>query len=102
MLRSGGAARPAFGSTSGPLESRLIRDHRFVQLRRSIQVDPVFLDLHQILATNDGTIYAESMRFCAVQRLDWTDVPAILTYIRMLVITSRNQSASLIVLRASV
>lgn len=61
-----------------PWNPRLIRDERFKNLCQSIQADPDFLLRRPVLAQADGTIYAGNMRYRAVQRLGWKEVPAIL------------------------
>jgi len=52
-----------------PWNPRSIKDDRFQNLCRSIEVDPEFLWRRPILAQADGTIYAGNMRFRAAQHL---------------------------------
>ena len=61
-----------------PWNPRLIRDSRFKQLCRSLEVDPEFFEQRPILATADGTIYAGNMRYRAAVHLGWSTVPAII------------------------
>src|ERR1035437_7308755 len=65
------------GSPASTLESSFLKDDRFQNLCRSIEVDPEFLWRRPILAKADGTIYAGNMRFRAAQHLGFTEVPAI-------------------------
>ena len=57
---------------------RSIKDERFQNLCRSIQLDPEFLWRRPILAQADGTIYAGNMRYRAAAHLGLLEVPAII------------------------
>ncbi|MEO6043371.1 MAG: ParB N-terminal domain-containing protein, partial [Tepidiformaceae bacterium] len=60
-----------------PWNPRTIKDERFENLCRSIEVDPEFLWMRPVIARTNGDIAGGNMRFRAAVRLGWTEIPAI-------------------------